>query len=89
MMERGVRRKSHAPCEAGEKVAITSKSYLSLSQNEERGQCDRPAEKADKSAALPLSRPARELYAGQSAERAVLPGKRAAAVGKHPAVSGE
>ena len=35
MMERGVRRKSHAPCEAGEKVAITSKSYLSLSERME------------------------------------------------------
>ena len=34
-MERGVRRKSHAPCEAGEKVAITSKSYLSLSERME------------------------------------------------------
>ena len=36
MMERGVRRKSHAPCEAGEKVAITSKSYLSLSERMEQ-----------------------------------------------------
>ena len=36
MMERGVRRKSHAPCEAGEKVAITSKSYLSLSERMEK-----------------------------------------------------
>ena len=39
MMERGVRRKSHAPCEAGEKVAITSKSYLSLSERMEQGGC--------------------------------------------------
>lgn len=31
-----MRRKSHAPCEAGEKVAITSKSYLSLSERMER-----------------------------------------------------
>lgn len=30
-----MRRKSHAPCEAGEKVAITSKSYLSLSERME------------------------------------------------------
>lgn len=29
-MERGVRRKSHAPCEAGEKLEITSNAYLSL-----------------------------------------------------------
>lgn len=46
MMERGVRRKSHAPCEAGEKVAITSKSYLSLSELCERnGHTVEPAAK--------------------------------------------
>ena len=33
-MERGVRRKSHAPCEVGEKVEIASKPYLSLSEKD-------------------------------------------------------